>query len=173
MTADFRQYIDSSVQRKTCTKCREEKPLADFTPQVGGKFGVTARCKFCRAAKKDGYYPRRPAKDESLRWRHLRLKYGVTPEAYDQMLEAQGGLCAICRTPSAGGRFGVFVVDHCHTTGAVRGLLCAGCNSALGRFGDTSEGVQRAVDYLRAFEQSSNWKSIGELARRLVEAARK
>jgi hypothetical protein len=75
----------------------------------------------------------------------MRAKYGVEPEHYAQMLAAQGGVCALC------GRAGVrkLCVDHCHTTGQVRGLLCDACNTSIGKLGDTAEALQRVADYLR------------------------
>jgi hypothetical protein len=73
-------------------------------------------------------------------------RYGLTPEQYAAMLEAQGGLCAICR--GKGGIKG-FMVDHCHETGVVRGLLCPSCNAGMGMLGDTPAGLMRAVKYLR------------------------
>jgi len=65
---------------------------------------------------------------ERLYTTHIKRKYGLSKEEYDAMIEVQDNSCACCgepfiRTPH---------VDHCHTTGVVRGLLCTGCNSGLG-----------------------------------------
>jgi predicted nucleic acid-binding Zn-ribbon protein len=65
------------------------------------------------------------------RWSDARVlrTYGLTPEAYRQLLESQGGACAICRKACATGRR--LAVDHDHGTGEIRGLLCAMCNRHL------------------------------------------
>lgn len=63
------------------------------------------------------------------------------------MLAEQSRRCAICGTPEAGGRGG-FHVDHDHTTGKVRALLCTNCNSGLGRFGDDPKRLTAAAVYL-------------------------
>ena len=73
----------------------------------------------------------------------LEKRYGVTREQYDQMT-ASG--CLICGTLD-GGKKG-FHVDHCHTTNAVRGVLCHGCNVGLGMFKDDPERLRRAAQYL-------------------------
>jgi hypothetical protein len=69
--------------------------------------------------------------------------YGLTQAQFDAMLIAQNGNCAICMAPMDSPR-----VDHCHKTGAVRGLLCKGCNSGLGMFRDQPSALMRAADYL-------------------------
>jgi hypothetical protein len=56
-------------------------------------------------------------------------KYGLTSEAYEDMKTQQGGVCACCGDPPKGR---ALHVDHDHQTGAVRQLLCARCNSAIG-----------------------------------------
>lgn len=71
----------------------------------------------------------------------------MTPEQFDAMLVAQDGVCAICQRTCAMGRS--LSVDHDHQTGMVRGLLCAGCNVALGRFEDDVERLEAAIRYLR------------------------
>lgn len=80
-------------------------------------------------------------------------RYGLTPSDYDRMLEAQGGKCAICRQPETfrrkDGSPMHLAVDHCHTTGRVRGLLCRMCNQTLGRVKDSVELLQASIDYLR------------------------
>lgn len=70
--------------------------------------------------------------------------YGLTPEAYAALLERADGRCEMCREVLKR-----ICVDHDHTTGAVRGLLCNGCNGALGRLGDNEAGLLRALAYLR------------------------
>lgn len=84
------------------------------------------------------------AKDDAL----IRRMYGITLEQYNQLLALQGGGCAICgRTQEPDGRR--LAIDHCHTTGNVRGILCNNCNNGLGSFGDNIGGMLKAIDYLK------------------------
>lgn len=62
--------------------------------------------------------------------RHRFYKYGLTPEAFDRMLAGQDGRCFICGTKEPNGKG--WSVDHCHTSGKVRFILCNPCNAALG-----------------------------------------
>ena len=78
----------------------------------------------------------------------LRRTYGISPEQWQSMLDAQGGLCALCRK-RVRGRGDRLDVDHCHDTGRVRGLLCRHCNIALGILGDNPEKMERVMRYLR------------------------
>lgn len=78
---------------------------------------------------------------------HVARKYGISRVQYDALLLAQGGACALCARPPGASRR--LAVDHDHETGRIRGLLCTQCNTAIGRFGDTAEGVQRVLDYLK------------------------
>lgn len=77
----------------------------------------------------------------------LKKKYGITMDEFDAMLEEQNGCCMIC------GRHHTtqenrFCVDHCHTTGKIRGLLCYPCNSGLGHFKDDIDMMFKAIAYL-------------------------
>lgn len=76
---------------------------------------------------------------------NLRDRFGLTVEQYNSMLEAQGGVCAICKRPKRKRRL---AVDHDHKTGMIRGLLCSPCNTSLGGFGDNSETLTNAIVYL-------------------------
>jgi len=83
---------------------------------------------------------------EALKKRRGKLALkGVTPEQYADMLEAQGGVCALCGGTDPDRRL---AVDHCHETGAVRGLLCFACNTGIGKLGDTAEALYRAWQYV-------------------------
>jgi hypothetical protein len=80
---------------------------------------------------------------------HLRRKFGLSLEQAEALLVSQGGVCALCGQPIGGwGRRGGGVVDHCHTTGRVRGILHSLCNTGLGAFRDSSELLRRAIGYL-------------------------
>lgn len=83
-----------------------------------------------------------------LYWRHIKRNYGLTPESFQEKLDKQGGVCALCRKLGRIGRNGKFYVDHCHDTGRVRGLVCRPCNTSLGILGDTPEKMERVMRYL-------------------------
>jgi Recombination endonuclease VII len=75
----------------------------------------------------------------------LTRRYGIGDDEVAAMMEAQAGLCPICRRPMGTKPH----VDHNHATGEVRGLLCFTCNVGLGNFGDDVERLERAAAYLR------------------------
>jgi hypothetical protein len=80
--------------------------------------------------------------------RMLQHRYKLTPEEYCDMYVKQNKQCAICKKEfELGGRKGLYV-DHCHTSGKVRGLLCPSCNSALGKFKDDVTILNKAIEYL-------------------------
>jgi hypothetical protein len=66
---------------------------------------------------------------------------------HDELVAELGEVCGICGTPPKAGRR--HAIDHDHATGLVRGLLCHRCNVALGGLGDSVEGLQAAIAYLR------------------------
>lgn len=84
----------------------------------------------------------------------LKKNYGMSLAEYDRLYEAQGGVCAICKKPetqkssTCSETVDRLSVDHCHRTGAIRGLLCSKCNFGLGHFGDSIELVFGAAYYL-------------------------
>lgn len=89
---------------------------------------------------------RRANNPEKQRDNELRKRYGISYEHYRSMREAQAGLCAICRFPLAGGR--KEHLDHSHTTGEVRGILCRHCNHALGHVRESVDTLRGMIAYL-------------------------
>lgn len=81
-------------------------------------------------------------------------KYGISLEQYEAMFQSQSGSCAICRKDNPSGRR--LHVDHCHTTGTVRELLCYRCNAMIG-YSREDVGILRvAVDYLVRHESRNH-----------------
>lgn len=73
-------------------------------------------------------------------------QYGITAERFREMERDQKGLCAICGTR---GRHKRLALDHDHTTGRIRGLLCSDCNWMLGHAKDDTASLESAAAYLR------------------------
>ncbi len=132
---------------KTCTKCGETKPLSEFHNNKGHKDGKRYWCKVCHKSSAADYYKQNKGSIQKYN-REYRLKqnYNITSEEYDEMLESQGGRCAICNGINANGRR--LAVDHNHKTLEIRGLLCDMCNQAIGLLRDDTELLLRAVGYL-------------------------
>jgi hypothetical protein len=76
-------------------------------------------------------------------------KYGIDYARRDEMAAEQGHGCGVCRTPLKFGGAGGAVMDHCHVSGRLRGILCATCNKGLGQLGDTVAGLEAALAYLK------------------------
>lgn len=161
---------------RVCSKCHTEKDLELFSRSKAASDGYHTWCKACKAADTRRWLSenreRESAKDraqyaadgarareQAKRWhrenrpRSLKSKrtwklrqYGITPEVYAALLEAQGGKCAICRREPEAGRD--LAVDHCHDTRVVRGLLCHLCNVGLGQFCDSPDLLRAAIEYL-------------------------
>lgn len=100
-----------------------------------------------RAKNPDVIREYRQRKKEHTRAGKLLSKYGLTVEMFNNMLNKQGGLCAICRAVLESGYR--MHVDHDHETGAVRGILCNSCNMGLGKFKDSPLLLESALRYLR------------------------
>lgn len=136
-----------------CRVCKEDKPMDRFTfREDTGKYRTD--CKDCintRRRELKSYKKWAAKNKEHLRKYdrnyRLKVKYGINSEIYDKMLEDQDHRCCICRSDTPDGS-GNFHVDHCHTTGKVRGLLCHHCNTGIGSLKDDVDILQKAIDYL-------------------------
>jgi hypothetical protein len=93
-----------------------------------------------------------PEKRRTQNRKHSLRKYGLTPDEYTAMHQAQNGICALCKKPETSrlrGTLRALAVDHCHRTGVVRGLLCRRCNMMIGMADDDADTFLAAVSYLR------------------------
>jgi hypothetical protein len=135
---------------KTCSKCRESKPLEGFASNPSGIQGRDNYCKPCKADYNRAWALAHPERARaSQRKSRLKRLYGISPEEFDALLASQEGLCAICKTDDPrGANGGSWQVDHDHDTGEIRGILCFGCNVGLGKFSDDPILLAQAIDYL-------------------------
>lgn len=96
--------------------------------------------------------------EEQKRNQRFKRRYGITSKEYDTLLLNQKGTCAICNKLPQGlhssGRGKVLHVDHDHTTGKIRALLCDKCNRGLGYFSDNPELLIKASEYINAHSSS-------------------
>ena len=123
---------------KLCAKCyaalgRPKAQCRVCEIEIAADRLVGKRCRPCISAANHG--------------KRIVATYGLTPEMYDQLLDRQEGRCYICQRRPVSKRL---AVDHRHSDGAVRGLLCRNCNrNVLGHLRDSVDALQRAVDYLQ------------------------
>lgn len=139
---------------KTCTTCKEIKPLEEFFNSKTYKDGKGYRCKSCDTLARNKYRAKNlPSERLSKKRAQLKFKYNLSYDDYQQMIENQNNLCAICKLGAVSSSYNnqVLVVDHDHTTDKVRGLLCHKCNQALGLFMDSTENLENAILYLKRY----------------------
>lgn len=145
---------------KVCTKCKETKPFESFHKRNVSKDGRQSRCKECNNETVRKWQTDNPDKFEG-NWRkqygnprRRATKYGLTVEELGELLENSNGVCTICgRLPNKW-----LVIDHCHNTNIVRGILCEKCNQSLGLMDDNIEYLKNAINYLE--KSRSNNKEV-------------
>lgn len=161
---DFESFSASvgrmESDQATIAAMDESKPIGPenfrWLVRTGGKFDQSTKAG--RAAYMRAYREANPG-----RWRHKHLMdaYKIDEVEYHRMRNAQGGICLICEEAPLSVQL---AVDHCHTTGAVRGLLCKQCNYAMGQFRDDPARIRRAAQFLEGDLSAGNGGSANPLA---------
>ena len=147
---------------KTCSKCKTEKQLSEFYKNKAQKDGFNNQCKQCHIIhnKKDyqKHKEKRIATNKNYRLNNieadknrkrnsrLKLTYGISYEQKFAIVKNQNNRCAICDDDLKDPKH--THLDHNHTTGAIRGILCNHCNRGLGGFRDSEKALLKAVEYL-------------------------
>lgn len=145
---------------KKCTLCLEVKPYDQFYNNKRAPDGKASRCKKCNRIYSDEWNKNNPERVRAS-WKKKEARYAETGivtarryklslEEYQALLRKYDGKCGICGKPT------VLHIDHDHITGRVRGMLCLPCNTSLGQLGDNIEGLERAIEYLRAVSTVAN-----------------
>lgn len=143
---------------KICTRCKIKKSTTEFWKKSNSDDRLRSRCINCcnetripnKEAKKD--YDKLYRQENGLK--KFSSMYKIPEERLIEAFDKSDGLCEICKKPETslanyGTKSRRLAIDHCHTTGEFRGLLCANCNQGLGRFKDNIESLENAINYLK------------------------
>lgn len=145
---------------KKCPACKEVLPRTSFgLRNEKNSMGINFSNSYCRSCegtanseKARRSYRKHPELKEKRaaanRIFKLKKNYGITVEEYERLLASQNGVCAICEGTSIQKNRKFLYVDHCHTTGNVRGILCYSCNLGIGNFQDDTRKMEKAIYYL-------------------------
>ena len=150
--------ICSSTPFRKCNHCgmeaHDEESLELFEAHPNGKYGRANKCKQCSSRiSSERQKPLRKGgtkfkeHQKHIKNQTLQKAYGITLDDYNEMYSQQEGKCAICDRHSDEFAKGL-CVDHCHSSGKVRGLLCGNCNTALGSYNDDIDVMYKAIQYL-------------------------
>lgn len=147
------------AREKRCNTCGEVKALEQFVKQSSLPDGYSNLCKLCRRKRDRAAYT-----TEKGRKSWLKMKFGLTPEDYLDLLASVDHKCQICGAGEGAskrnGKWTHLSIDHIHETGEIRGILCDSCNPGLGMFKDDPELLEKAAAYLR--ESGSEVVSTGD-----------
>lgn len=134
------QQQQAPPESKICPTCNTEKPIAAFVAHSRHRNRWHRHCRDCEIAD-PGRFTARDSLIQKVR------KFGITVDEYHWLLTQQEGRCAICRADDR-----KLAIDHSHSTGEIRGLLCGRCNSMLGFLNDSTESLQNAITYLGDYQ---------------------
>ncbi len=129
--------VKAVIKEKECTICKRLLKSNNYYSSKLGPGGLMSHCMKCETN------------------RRLKKTYGITLKEYDEMFDSQEGNCAICGLPEITRRLSV---DHDHTTGEVRSLLCTQCNLVLGTVSDNQDVLTSMIKYLQ--KHSADIRSI-------------
>lgn len=132
MVSKFNRWPKDYKPIKRMAVCHPDKP----TTHTNG---------LCEICNQKLWRKNNPEKSYNKSMRHHYMReYGLTIDQVQIMEERQGGLCLICKQAKK------LVVDHCHETGVVRGLLCKHCNTGIGLFKEDIQILESAIGYLKS-----------------------
>jgi hypothetical protein len=138
---------------KLCIECQSEKDLSGFHRNSARKDGLSSRCKPCENTRMRAYQTQWKLSNPK-KWKmhqdkaRIKYRYGLLMDEYNELLLSQDGKCAVCDTE--------FIkspcIDHSHSTGEVRGLLCDACNRGLGYFKENANRLRNAAQYVEKYK---------------------
>jgi hypothetical protein len=142
---------------KICSICGINKELGEYNKRIGVADGRVSECKECSRKRQKKNYVKNLGYYQDRNKKQTAKIYGITVEEYDSMLERQGGVCEICgqgerSVGRTSGKIYNLAVDHDHTTGKIRGLLCSTCNKSAYVRDDDIENAERLVLYLKKYK---------------------
>lgn len=116
-------------ESKECNVCHKVRPMNDFRLKGNHRKNTCIHCE------------------------NIKSTFGINANDYDKMLKKQNGVCGICKKEEKerhqNGKLRKLAIDHCHSTGKIRGLLCTKCNQGLGNFKDNESYLEQAIKYLK------------------------
>lgn len=127
------------------------KLAKEFHKDIRNKTGKRSNCKQCD--KKASVLWKEQNKQHIAEYNtkyKRKYNYGLEHTQYEELLSNQNYRCAVCNTHKEDLKRGL-VVDHCHTTGKYRGLLCHSCNVAIGMLKESEDNFMAAISYLRSY----------------------
>ena len=142
-----------AVVEQACNTCDVVKPASEFHYRDRSKGWLQRNCKPCAIDKTKKWQLDNPEKHEEVWkrstankdwWRVKASRYNISVEDLQRLYSETGGICEIC--DSKPNRW--LVIDHCHNSTKVRGIICEACNQALGLFKDNPETMRRAALYI-------------------------
>ena len=153
---------------KVCVKCETRKPASKFSQDKSRTDGLYSYCKDCKAAMVRGYVEKNredvrsrqrarnktPQGRRATRSQNLKTKFGISVREFDERFRAQDKCCAICKRRRKT-KDKSFALDHDHSTGSLRGILCHSCNRALGLADDNTRLLRAAIKYLERHSRAN------------------
>lgn len=130
---------------KTCRMCGLTLPRTEFYGSATNRDRLSNQCKPCDKKRAYSYQRNDPERARKVYERSIKQRFGMTSEEHASIVARHGGACAICGATEYGEGTRALHLDHDHTTGRVRGLLCARCNTWLGWYERYSAAI---IDYV-------------------------
>lgn len=168
--------MENIDQLRTCNVCKKTNLEVRFRK---GEGNICAACRneqtyeYMRNHKEKyrehsrNWSKRNPEKIRNITLNYL---YNISLDDYNKLLLEQNNVCAICSKENIV-KNKPLAVDHCHTTGKVRGLLCYHCNDGLGKFKDNINSLNYAVKYLEKHNEINRIRE-NEILREVVESSK-
>ena len=144
MSNTTKTYVVDGELSRRCTLCKKILPLESFHKTRKTSTGRVPRCKSCAVISRN---------DDNI----FQHKYGISLQQYNNMFEEQGQVCALCGNPESTvhhtGKIRRLAVDHDHSSGRVRALLCVPCNLKVGSVEVNKELYLKIFNYLDQHKQ--------------------